>query len=155
MEIKKEHDDDSSEVSFVSRIPLEYIAKLSTASPDDSIQLEKANNDKKRKREQKDTKEPEQKAKTKGRRSSLKVSCQVCGLEVFQRSLNMHMKRAHGTYKCGFCVESFTDSTDYQQHNLYFHREIFQDFFRRNNASHLMQDLTNSIIHPDIEVFKL
>lgn len=153
--IKKEPEDDSSEVSFVSRIPLESIEKLSTVSPDDSIQPQKANKSKKRKLEKTETKEPEHKAKRKGRKSSRRVSCQVCGLEVSQANLKGHMQRVHEkvtTYKCGFCVSSFSSISEYHHHNLFCHKEIFEDFFKRNNAQNLMQDLEETIIHSGTEV---
>lgn len=155
--IKQEQQCDSSEVPFVTRIPLKNVEKLSNASPNDFIQSSRVN--KKRKLEEDGPEKPKQKAKLKTKKEKSKhgkVSCLLCGVFVAKSSLKRHIERIHKKdiknkstseqLKCGFCNKTFDDMQEYKNHNFNSHREILQDFFKRNKAVDVMHQLENSIV---------
>lgn len=151
--IKQERQDDSEEVPFVTRIPLENIKSEPTDYFDDFIHSQ--NVYKKRKLEEDEPEKPKQKAKSKTKQKNSKtkqekykegkVNCHTCGLVMSSKySLKRHIARHHKqtiVYKCGFCENAYNNMEEYKEHNIAEHQDIFEDFFKRNGAVDLLQEL--------------
>lgn len=153
LSIKQERQDVSGEVPFVTRIPLENIKSEPIESSDDFIHSQ--NVYKKRKVEEDEPETPKQKPKSKTKQNSMtkqekyeagKVNCHICGLLMSSKySLKRHIDRHHKNetvvYMCGFCENSYNNMEEYKQHNIAAHQDIFEDFFKRNGAVDLLQQL--------------